>query len=212
MAGTVSQCMVLMLSCTLQVGPIVYSASSELSRTTYPGAIRNGTSILSAYALPGSEAHTKHALSEDNIQGIDFTAVDINARGIAVTIEKGGQIGRVSLRAIVITLTSGIVLVQFAGAIVQVCRLLHKLPQPSIIPHFQHSDSPMSGLPCAECTSTLFSELHFGARLACKETCTIVWNSPGDWNLQAWKASMCFAEHGNVLPRCKKHVLLHSSA
>jgi hypothetical protein len=58
------------------------------------------------------------------LRSIDFTSVDITGRGVWVTIERGGQMGKASLRAIVITLTSGIVLIQFAGAIVQVCLAL----------------------------------------------------------------------------------------
>jgi hypothetical protein len=109
----------------MQVGPVVYSASLELSRTTYPGSIRNGTSLLSAYALPGSQARGAQPVADGNsLQSIAFTSVDVTGRGVLLTIERGGQMGRVSLRAIVITLTSGMVLVQFAGAIVQVCPAL----------------------------------------------------------------------------------------
>lgn len=103
---------------TVQVEPSLLLTSSKLHRSTHSGVFFNGTSSLSLYALPGSEDTPSPADSLDEVQ---YTVVEVQARGVRINFETGGLVGSFSLRSVILTVTSGLVLSQAAGFAVQVC-------------------------------------------------------------------------------------------
>lgn len=105
----------------MQVEPTLRVTSSKLATDTYQGPFVGGMSKLALFAVTGTAPPEQPA---EALESVDFTEVDIFANGVNIQIDAGGETGQFSPTALVLALTSGLVLSQMAGLAVRVTPFL----------------------------------------------------------------------------------------
>lgn len=100
----------------MQVEGWVTTTTHDLPYMTHSGAFLNGKSVVSSFAIGPVNSPSSVSGAVD----VDFTVVDMIANGINVRVDTGGLVGTFSILALVLAVTSGLVLSQAAGFVVQV--------------------------------------------------------------------------------------------
>jgi len=103
------------LTPTVQLEPIFERTTAPAVVSTFPGAMRNGRSTLDLFSLLLNTTTV-------DVSTVDFTTTSRASNGIAFEFSVGGEIGKFDIGALIIALTSGLVLSSLAGTLVQVSR------------------------------------------------------------------------------------------